>query len=187
MGVYFTVFYLADISRHAVTPPFSYTESLNLLLIFNGIGILGRLVWSYLADKFHPINIYILTAAGGSLLTFCFVAVRAPPGLYAWTAIYALPAAGIQSLLPASLAHLTKDVQKLGVRLGMAFTILSFAVLIGPPIAGVIIHGPGGYTGAKIFAGSAIGAGGALLYWARYIISRQAAKEVQGGDTLFPE
>ena len=41
--------------------------------------------------------------------------------------------AGIQSLFPATLSTLTTDLQKVGVRMGLVFTLVSFAALMGPP------------------------------------------------------
>ncbi len=41
-----------------------------------------------------------------------------------------------------------------GTRLGMAFSVISFAALTGPPIGGAIQSADGGaFTGAQIFAG----------------------------------
>lgn len=91
-----------------------------------------------------------------STIVFCWMAVRTPSGLYIWTVFYGIFAAGIQSLFPAALSFLTTDLRKLGVRMGMTFTIVSFAVLTGPPIAGAIIDNGGGYEGAQAFAGCSL-------------------------------
>jgi MFS family permease len=145
----------------------SYPESLNLLLILNGVGAIGRIIPNYIADRIGAVNVFIPTSLIGSLLVFCFIAIETPAGLYAWAVIYGLVGAGIQSLFPAALSFLTTDLRKLGVRMGMVFTIVSFAVLTGPPVAGAIIDGPAGYTGAKIFAGTSIAVGCSFLIAAK--------------------
>lgn len=94
---------------------------------------------------------------------FAFIGTKNPSGLYAWSVIYGIIAAGIQSLFPAALSSLTTDLRKLGVRMGMVFTIVSFAVLTGPPVAGAIVSSSAGYTGAKAFAGSSIAVGCGFL------------------------
>ncbi|KAG8424219.1 hypothetical protein J3458_001039 [Metarhizium acridum] len=43
-GAYFAFFYVAAFSRDALRPPLSYQESLNMLLILNGVGAIGRVV-----------------------------------------------------------------------------------------------------------------------------------------------
>lgn len=156
-GVYFPFYYLAAYSRDALPiSPFSFTDSLNLLLIINGVGAIGRIVPNFIADRIGAVNIFIPICGITSMLVFCWIAVSSPPGLYAWTVCYGIFAAGIQSLFPAALSFLTSDLRKLGVRMGMVFTIVSFAVLTGPPIAGAIIDSGGGYTGAQAFAGCSL-------------------------------
>ncbi|KAK5993109.1 MFS-type transporter [Cladobotryum mycophilum] len=162
-GAYFATFYVAAYSRDALQPPLSYPDSLNLLLVLNGVGFIGRTVPNYVADRFGIINVFIPTSIVSSILMFCFIPVKSPGALYAWTVLYGIAAAGIMSLLPAGLSVLTTDVGKLGTRIGMVFTIVSFSLLTGPPIAGAIIQGPGGYTGAKCFAGASIFVGGMFL------------------------
>lgn len=56
----------------------------------------------------------------------------------------------------------------------MVFTIVSFAVLTGPPIAGQLIQKKGGeYQYAQIFAGADMLAGCSLLCAARFSKSRK--------------
>jgi ABC-type sulfate transport system permease component len=57
--------------------------------------------------------------------------------------------------------------------MGMVFTIVSFAVLTGPPIAGLLIEKKGGqYDYAQIFAAVAMLIGAGLLTAARIAQSR---------------
>ncbi|OAQ96896.1 hypothetical protein LLEC1_00572 [Akanthomyces lecanii] len=162
-GVYFAFFYVSAYSRDALKPPLSYPDSLNLLLILNGVGVIGRIVPNFIADRIGAVNVFIPTSIIASILVFCFIAIDSPAGLYAWVVVYGIIGAGIQSLFPAALSFLTTDLRKLGVRMGMVFAIVSFAVLTGPPIAGAIIASPAGYTGAKAFAGTAIAVGCGFL------------------------
>lgn len=115
-------------------------------------------------------------AAG--LLMYCWTAVSSTTGLYAWTPFYGLAASAIQSLFPAALSQLTSDPRKQGTRMGMTFTIVSFAVLTGPPIAGAIISAEGGsYVGAQVYAGTCLLAG--MCFWVAARMAR--AKKVGKG------
>ncbi|XWW99887.1 hypothetical protein V2A60_007901 [Cordyceps javanica] len=163
-GVYFAFFYVSAYSRDALNPPLSYPESLNLLLILNGVGIIGRIAPNFIADRIGAVNVFIPTSIIASLLVYCFMAIESPTGLYAWVVIYGIVGAGIQSLFPAALSFLTTDLRKLGVRMGMVFTIVSFAVLTGPPIAGAIIASPAGGT-AKIGSIKVEAEAGEYLVW----------------------
>lgn len=94
--------------------------------------------------------------------------MSSPGGLYAWTVFYGIAAGGIQSLFPAGLSSLTTDLRRSGTRMGMVFTINSFATLTGPPIAGAIISRcRGEYYGAQVFAGCVLLVGGGFMVAAR--------------------
>lgn len=174
MGVYFAFYYLASFSRDVIG--LSYTSSLNLLLILNGVGSIGRLVPNYLADRFGPINVFIPTALFAGVCVLCWTAVDSRAGLYVWASFYGMAAGGIQSLFPAGLSSLTTDLRKAGVRMGMVFTIVSFATLTGPPIDGAIISAGGGsYRGAFVFAGVVLLVGSGFMVAARTARMRKTA------------
>ncbi|KAI1826352.1 MFS general substrate transporter [Xylaria intraflava] len=174
-GLYFAFYYLGEFSRSAhVQPPLSYVDSLNLLLIINGVGILGRLLPSHLADRYGPLTVMAPFALFGSIALFAWMAVSTPTQLYVWTVFYAIAAGGIQSLFPAGLSSLTTDPRKQGTRIGMVFTIVSFATLTGNPIAGAIIAADGGsYRGAQVFTGVSILAGASFVFAAKVVRMRR--------------
>ncbi|WAO87734.1 Hypothetical protein NCS54_00505300 [Fusarium falciforme] len=166
-GVYLAYYFIAAYSQIALDPPLAYTESLDLLMILNGVGIVGRLASSWVADHTGAINVFAPHALAASLLLYFWMLVTDKPGLYAWAVVYGIIAAAIQSLFPTGVSLLTQDLSKIGVRMGMAFTVASFAALTGPPIAGAIIDVEGGYYGAQAFAGSVLAMGGGLLMMAK--------------------
>jgi predicted MFS family arabinose efflux permease len=172
-GVYFAFYYIGSFARNIIEMP--YTQSINLLIVLNGVGVLGRIVPNYIADRYSgPLNTLIPVVFLTSLLCFCWIAVSSPGGLYAWAVIYGLVGAAIQSLFPATLTSLTTDLRKAGVRMGQVFTIVSFAVLTGPPIAGELIQRKGGgYEYAQIFAGLDLCIGGVFLIAARLAKSKE--------------
>lgn len=122
------------------------------------MGIFGRIIPAYLADRcFGPLNTLIPAALGTSLLIYCWAAVSSRNGLIAFSVVYGLFAAAIQALFPATLSSLTTDLKKAGVRMGMVFSVVSFATLTGPPLAGALIQkDQGRYLHAQMFAGSVI-------------------------------
>lgn len=81
--------------------------------------------------------------------------------------------AAAQGMLPPSLASLTHDLSKMGVRLGMVFSVLGFALLIGNPFAGWLISGPGNgeYVYAQVFAAGTMLVGAVLLSVARWYVT----------------
>jgi MFS family permease len=166
-GLYFGFYYVGSFAQSMVG--LSRSESINLLIMMNGVGLVGRMVPAYFADRyFGPLNTLIPFAMISGVLIFCWAAVHSVGGLYAFAAIYGLFAAGIQSLFPATLSSLTTDMSKMGVRMGMVFTIVSFATLTGTPLAGALIqYKNGSYLAAQMFAGSVLVGGCLILVAAR--------------------
>ncbi|KAK4465038.1 major facilitator superfamily domain-containing protein [Cladorrhinum samala] len=176
IGLYFPFYYVSAFSRDIIG--LGYTESLNLLLVMNGVGIIGRIIPNAIADRVGPINVFVPVGAMCGMCVLCWQAVHTTTGLYVWSCFYGLVAGGIQSLFPAGLSSLNTDVRKAGVRIGMVFTTVSFATLAGPPIAGAIITAADGrYFGAQIFAGVALALGTAFASAARVIKARKVAAE----------
>lgn len=177
-GLYFPFFYLSAFAHDRVG--FPQADAINLILLLNGIGIPSRIIANHIADRFFgPLNVMLVVAVMGSVVMFCMIAVGDKAGIYVWTVAYALPGAAVQSLFPAVLGSLTAgDLSKVGVRIGMIFTIVSFAVLTGPPISGVLISaGNGSYKYAQIFAASSIMVGWGLMCAARFAKSGWKLKE----------
>ncbi|KAI0871128.1 MFS general substrate transporter [Hypoxylon argillaceum] len=174
-GVYFAFYYLGAYSRSAfLHPSLSYVDSLNLVLILNGISILGRLLPNHLADRYGPLTLLAPMALACAIALFAWMVVDTPAKLYVWTSFYGIAAGGIQSLFPAGLSSLTTDPRKQGTRIGMVFTIVSFATLTGNPIAGAIIAADGGrYNGAQAFTGTSLILGASLIIGARVVRMRR--------------
>ncbi|KAK4140740.1 major facilitator superfamily domain-containing protein [Dichotomopilus funicola] len=176
LGLYFAFYYISSFSRDIIG--MEYTSSLNLLLVMNGVGIPGRLLPNHLADRFGTINMLIPSAGLAGICVFCWMAVNSTSGLYVWCCFYGMLAGGIQSLFPAGASSLTTDLRKSGVRMGMLFTIVSFATLAGPPIAGAIITAGGGsYYGAQAFAGASLLLGMVLMVAARVVKVRRLRRD----------
>ncbi|KAK7432451.1 hypothetical protein QQZ08_001016 [Neonectria magnoliae] len=175
-ATYFAFHYIAAFSRD--TLDLSYSTSLDLLLVLNGIGGPGRIVPAFLGDHLGPVNMFLTSTLVSGLIMYCWAAVNSVPGLYAWAVFYGFAVGGVQSVFPAGLTSLTSDPQKQGTRMGMVFTIVSFATLTGSPIAGAIIKSQGGkYLGAQIFAGTSMVLGAAFVSAAKIVKTRK-----MGGD-----
>jgi predicted MFS family arabinose efflux permease len=174
-GMYLAFFFAAAYARDI--QGMSYTESLNLLMIMSGVSILGRLVPKYFVDRISALTVFVPTAGLGALLIFCWIALGSRPGLYVWVAVSGTALGGIQSIFPSAVASLTADPSKQGTRIGMIFTIVSFAVLTGSPIAGTLIPTmQGRYVGAQIFAGTCLTVGTGFL-----IVSREVKRKKLNG------
>ncbi|KAL6233511.1 hypothetical protein BDW75DRAFT_215038 [Aspergillus navahoensis] len=166
-GLYIGFFYIGSFTREVISA--STTTSINVLLLMNGIGLLGRLGPNLMADRYTgPLNMLIPFSFATGLVAFCWAGVCNLSGVYGFAAFYGLAAAGIQSLFPATLSTLTTDLKKMGARMGMVMSVVGVAALIGSPIAGALVQrGDGDYLYAQMFMGSVIIAGTLNLIAAR--------------------
>lgn len=157
---------------------------MNLIIIINGVGFLGRAIPCYAADHFtSPMVMLLPFTVIAALLMFAWIAVSDSQGLYAFDVLYGFFSAGIQGLFPAAMAGLTVDLKKIGARSGMIFTIVSFACLTGPPIAGALIKvRDGGYLYAQVFAGASLLFGFLCLLGAQLNLLRQRKKDLEDSE-----
>lgn len=156
----------------------SENTSFTYLLIINAVGIPGRLLPALLADIYGSITLLIPIVFIVAMLLYCWTAVHTSDGIIAFIVFYGLFGAAIQGLFPSSIASLTSDIQKVGVRIGMTFGVVSIACLTGPPLAGALIQAGGGsYVGAQVWGGSVLVLGGSLLLAAR-LVQRHTARKV---------
>lgn len=135
------------------------------------MGFIFRLLPTYYADKIGSLNVLIPFSFLCGIMMYSWIGIHTIGGLFAFAAVYGSGSAVIQALWPAIIGKCSKvqDLKKAGVRMGMAFTIVSFASLTGPPLAGALIQmADGKYLYANIWAGTSFMVGGVLLLATRW-------------------
>lgn len=152
---------------------FSSLESVNLLLITNAIGIAIRPLAGHLANRhLGPINVYVIATGSIGAMLFIWTAVNTRASMYAFSIFFGVVVSANQATYVPSLASLTTDPQKMGIRFGMIETLCAFSALAGPPTAGVIIDRyEGKYLGAQIWGGSVMLAAAFALAAARVSVT----------------
>ncbi|KAL4738236.1 major facilitator superfamily domain-containing protein [Aspergillus similis] len=161
-GLYFAFFYMGTFARDRL----GVHDTQNFILILNGVGVLGRILPTLLADRITgKLNILIPLSFIAAVVVYAWIAVHTVTGLYVFTVIYGLAGGAAQSLFPATATTMISDVRKTGTRIGMTLSFVGCATLTGPAIDGALIQAMNGeYTGAQVFSGTCIvlGAGSAL-------------------------
>lgn len=166
-GLYLAFFYLGTFARDKI----HISDSLNLVIVLNGVGIIGRMVPNILAQHYTGItNMGIFCNLVSAVCIYCWIAIDSTAGLYTWSVVYGIFAGAAQALFPTMATAQTTDLSKIGTRTGMVFTIISVFCLTSPAIEGSLIQMEGGkYLGAQLFAGSVIMLGVGFLLWNRWI------------------
>jgi MFS family permease len=100
----------------------------------------------------------------GGCLIFAWPFAQNLGSLIAFTLIYGFFSGAFISLPPSTIGSVTHDMAQFGAKLGLAVTINGLGLLVGPPVAGVIIGSRGGYIAGAAFAGSIVCLGSLLLF-----------------------
>jgi hypothetical protein len=109
----------------------TYTDSLNLIIIINGVAIPSRVLPGFIADRYTGVlNIFIPIILINGLMVFAWLGVTSITGLYAFTVVFGMVAGAFQSLFPTCIGSLSADLGRSGTRLGMAFSVLSVSALV---------------------------------------------------------
>jgi predicted MFS family arabinose efflux permease len=162
-GLFFAYFFVRSYGQEILD--ISEEASFTLILVINSIGIPGRIIPNYLADRyFGALNVEIPFILITGILLLCWLAVRSVASYYVWVAFYGFVGGGCQSLFQAASSSFSDDPEKIGIRIGMVCTVVSFACLSGAPIAGKLLDAiDGHYMAAQIFGGVVMIIGSAFL------------------------
>ncbi|KAJ5661032.1 uncharacterized protein N7484_000404 [Penicillium longicatenatum] len=173
--LYFAFFYIQVYATENLH--LSQIDGVNLIIVINACGIPIRAPCGYLADRYiGPLNCLIPWVALCGILMFCWIAVDTVAGLYVFAVFFGLASAAAMALFAGTVPSLTKDLDKIGTRVGMALTLMSFGPLTGPSVAGALITSTDSYLAAQIWAGVALIVGVLALGTARIIISGPAIR-----------
>ncbi|EED81649.1 predicted protein [Postia placenta Mad-698-R] len=123
------------------------------IAILNAGSVFGRVIPSIAADYMGQLNVIGPIALICSALIFAlFGAVRAAP-VVVWTVLYGFFSGSCLSLFPSVFAYLANDTGEVGLRTGLGFFVLAFAMLTGTPIDGALLGDDYSWYKALIFSG----------------------------------
>lgn len=123
-----------------------------LLAILNAASILGRILPSMISHRVGVMNTIIVSIAVLCITALCLLAVKSGAGVVIVVVIYGFVSGTFFATQPTVFVRLTANRAYIGTRFGMAFTVMSVALLFGPPVAGALRR-EFGYNGAWIWAG----------------------------------
>lgn len=170
LGLYTPFVYIQsyDHDEHTASP----TVALYMLAILNSSSIFGRIMPVFFAQVLGPMNMIIGTSLALGVTALCLITATSFPRLLVAIIVYGFFTGTFFALQPTIFVRLTSNPQTIGTRFGMAFSVMSFALLFGSPISGAL-RDKLGYEAAWVWAGIAILVGGAIIAAARVCKARQ--------------
>ncbi|PNY29105.1 Riboflavin transporter MCH5, partial [Tolypocladium capitatum] len=143
---YIQSYALAHGMQMNVSPLASY-----LVALLNASTIPGRLVPSLFADRFGPLDTYVVVCACTCGSVLYWISVTNAAGNVAFAVLYGFFSGGVVSLATVVVTNITPDLGRLGTRLGMVSILKGVGSLVGPPISGAILDATGEFLGIQLF------------------------------------
>ncbi|KAI0398138.1 major facilitator superfamily domain-containing protein [Xylariaceae sp. FL0594] len=172
LGLFIPFYYLSLFAiKHGVEPGFANY----LLAILNAGSFVGRIVSGFFADKFGPFNITFVSSSIAGIVLLSLLAITTQPQIIAFSVLYGLFSGGLISLQSACIAQISPNKAIIGVKIGIMMAVCSVGVLIGNPIAGILLDRAGGeFTTVIIFAGVTLSFGSFLFLLSRLVVKTKS-------------
>ncbi|KAL2840284.1 major facilitator superfamily domain-containing protein [Aspergillus pseudoustus] len=165
MGLYVPYYYIQSVAiqQHMTSEDLAFY----LLPIINAASTFGRLAPGYFSQWTSPLNLLVPASLISGALALCLLAIHTQASLLAFCALYGFFSGSLVSLSGPVLVLLSPHPGVIGTRMGMCFTLLGIALLIGTPVSGAILDGEGGTRATWVYSGVLTLVGGGVLGMAR--------------------
>ncbi|OKL64269.1 hypothetical protein UA08_00935 [Talaromyces atroroseus] len=164
MAYYMPILYLPSFAESKI-PGFSAQNTdlaFYLVSIANGTSVVGRLIAGAIATAIGPTETATLAAASSSIILFLWIIVKSKTRMIVWTVFWGLASSVIVAMPGAMVPLFCPSLQVIGTRTGMFWAGVGIGVLIGCPVAGVLIDVKAAeihWWQLQVFAGAIMTAG----------------------------
>jgi MFS family permease len=151
LGIFVPMYYIV---QYAEGYHISQTLAFGVLSIMNAGSVFGRIVPSIMADRVGRFNTLVPSTALMAIFTLAlWFHAHDVATIITYSVLYGFFSGSWFALQSSCIAQISK-MEKIGVRMGMAYSLVSFATLVGEPIAGAILtRDNANYTGLIVFTG----------------------------------
>ncbi|GFF28591.1 riboflavin transporter MCH5 [Aspergillus udagawae] len=155
VGLYIPFFYLIIYAHRKIG--IAEDISFYLLSVINASSIFGRIIPGLLADRFGALEVSSFCALACAVLSYSWITIDNLGGLVTFCTLYGFFSGAVVSLPPTVIATLVPSLEVVGTWMGMSFTAGATGLLIGNPLAGLLIDvEEGEFARGFIFAASMI-------------------------------
>lgn len=167
MGLYIPFFY---VQSYAIAVGVDQQLSFYLVVIMNAASTFGRIMPNLFAKKIGPINIAFLFTAVCVVLAYCWITIYSASGLLAFSVLYGFFSGTYVSIVSPAVASLLSNPDLKGTHLGMSLGFAALGLLVGNPVAGVLL-GRVGWVGVQAWCGTTNAAAVIFMLAARLHVS----------------
>lgn len=158
----------AYLTSYALHHGFSSTLSYQLLAFLNATTVIGRGLPGFIADRWGRFNVMIVSSVISTImiLSLWMFAENNLAILVTFTVFFGTFSGTAYSLTPVCIAQICQQ-ENYATRYGTAYGLVSFATLIGNPLAGAILGPEKNYKALVGLCGAAYGTSAVLFVLAR--------------------
>jgi len=150
MGMYIPFYYISTygFEKGIVDKNLSFY----LLTILNSSSVFGRIIPNFYADLIGPLNMMAPFVLFCGIVAFCWISISTLGAIVVFCICYGFFSGTFVSITGPALATLSPDMALVGTHMGMSFSIGALGLLIGNPVAGVLLD-KFGWVGPAVFCG----------------------------------
>jgi MFS family permease len=164
MGMYIPFYYMSSYSiSHGIVDA---NLGFYLLTILNAASVFGRIVPNFFADKTGALNIMTPFCIFCGIIAYSWTSATTAAQVILFCIFYGFFSGTLVSIIAPAVVTLSPDLSLVGTHMGMNFGFTAFGLLIGNPVAGVLLD-QYGYIGPAMWCGTANVLAGIFILAAR--------------------
>lgn len=173
-GMFYVYFYLQLwVNLHDL----SETLGFYTIAILNAASIFGRTIPNMIADRVGAFNVFAPVCLIAGALVFAMFGVTSVGAVIVFSILYGFFSGAAIALMPPTVASVANSVHEIGLRLGLAYFTVSFAMLTGTPIVGALYDLHDAWFRPIVFSGVVMIAGFVLVLSSRHVYSRRKSTQ----------
>ena len=138
-----------------------------LLAVVNVGSVFGRIIPNLFSDKIGPLNVTMPFSILCGIIAFSWTYINSTGPLIVFCIFYGFISGTFVSITGPALATLSPDLGLMGTHMGMSFAFAVLCLLVGSPVAGVLLDSAG-WIGPASFCGSTNVLAGLFIAGARW-------------------
>ncbi|EGO18722.1 hypothetical protein SERLADRAFT_480402 [Serpula lacrymans var. lacrymans S7.9] len=176
LGIFIPFFYIV---QYGQDNGLSQALSFDLLSVMNAGSVIGRILPALMADYIGRYNLLVpFTAISGIFCLALWMHAHSLAALMCYAVFFGFFSGAFFALQSACIAQISQ-IEKIGIRMGMAYSLVSFLALVGGPIGGAILNRQkGNFSGMIVFTGVTLIVGSLVTLMVKLKINRNILAKV---------
>lgn len=151
MGMYIPFYYMSSFAvSHGIADA---NVGFYLLTILNAASVFGRIIPNFFADRTGTLNIMVPWVLFCGIIAYSWTSATSIGQVVVFCIFYGFFSGTLVSIIAPAVVTLSSDISLVGTHMGMNFGFTALGLLIGNPVAGVLLD-KYGYLGPALWCGS---------------------------------